>query len=742
MKQALRKTLAATVLTALVASAAIVGCGDSASDDVSTAGSYQMSKQDNGRVPPPGKNRLYFEKSPYLLQHAENPVDWYPWGEEAFAKARAEDKPIFLSIGYSTCHWCHVMEHESFEDEEVARHMNETFVCIKVDREERPDVDNIYMTVCQIMTGRGGWPLTILMTPDRVPFFAGTYFPKPAMLAMIPKVEEAWSNDRTTVLKYADQLQETLQGVMTGSSVDGAVLGTAELKAAYGQLASRYDPAMGGFGEAPKFPTPHNLLFLLRYWKRSGDATALQMVENTLEKMRLGGVYDHVGFGFHRYSTDERWFLPHFEKMLYDQGMLLMAYTEAYQATGNEAYRSTAEEIVTYVLRDMTDTQGGFYSAEDADSEGEEGKFYVWTEAELRQVLGDDSDFVIGRFGVTSDGNWQEEASGHRSGSNILYLEKPLSETAEAGGENVDADALRERWESARVRLFAEREKRIHPYKDDKILTDWNGLMVAALAMASRAFGEPSYAESAAKAADFVMTRMVDPGGGLYHRYRDGEAAITSMVDDYVFFVWGLLELYETTFDTDYLAKALHYNEYLIEHFWDDGAGGFFLTSDSGEKLIVRPKDVYDGAIPSGNSAAMLNLLRLSRITARTQYGERANDVGRAFRDQVARGASAFTMMMSAVDFAVGPSFEIVVAGHTDREDSRRMVAEINRHYIPNKVVVFRPEEKPAPLVKLVPYTKSQSAVNGKATAYVCRNFACELPTTDINKMLELLNEQ
>jgi uncharacterized protein YyaL (SSP411 family) len=736
----LRKTAAAMALTALLANAGAAGCGDSEPDDGSTAGSTQMSKKDIDRTPPAGKNRLYFEKSPYLLQHAENPVDWYPWGEEAFAKARAEDKPIFLSIGYSTCHWCHVMEHESFEDAQVAELMNSAFVCIKVDREERPDIDSIYMMVCQMMTGRGGWPLTVLMTPDRIPFFAGTYYPKQAMMAMIPQVEQAWLNDRATVMEHADRLQETLQGITFGSPEDSVALGTDELKSAYGQLAERYDPAKGGFGEAPKFPTPHNLLFLLRYWKRTGEASALQMVENTLENMRRGGIYDHVGFGFHRYSTDDRWFVPHFEKMLYDQAMILMAYTETYQATRNESYRTTAKEIATYVMRDMTDSGGGFYSAEDADSEGEEGKYYVWSVDELGALLGDDADFVVETFGAQTQGNWQEEGSGHRSGSNILYLQKPLTEVAGALGKN--EDSINQRWEAARERLFEEREKRIHPYKDDKILTDWNGLMIAALAKASRTFDEPAYAQAAAQAAQFVMEKMKAPGGGLYHRSREGESAITSMVDDYSFFVWGLLELYQTTFETDYLEKALYYNDYLIEHFWDETAGGFFFTSDSGEELIVRSKDVYDGAIPSGNSASMLNLLRLSRITARTQYGDRARDLGTAFREQIGRGASAFTMMMSAVDFAVGPSFEIVVAGHAGRDDSRRMVGEINRRYIPNKVVVFRPEDEPGPLVALAPYTKSQKAVGGEATAYVCRNFACELPTSDVDKMLQLLNER
>ena len=697
-----------------------------------------MTSAKSDRVPPPGRNRLVFEKSPYLLQHAENPVDWYPWGEEAFAKARAEDKPIFLSIGYSTCHWCHVMEHESFEDADVAALLNDAFVCIKVDREERPDIDNIYMTVCQMMTQRGGWPLTILMTPDRKPFYSATYIPKQALMSMIPQVKQVWSNDRGQIDGFTAQIMEGLQRMSAGAA--GAGLSREVVQTAYDQLSDRFDPTDGGFGTAPKFPTPHNLMFLLRYWKRTGDKKALEMVETTLERMRWGGVYDHVGFGFHRYSTDRKWFVPHFEKMLYDQAMLIMAYTEAYQATGKEEYQRTTEEIITYVLRDMTDPKGGFYSAEDADSEGEEGRFYVWTEAELRELLGDQADWVMGVFGVESGGNWQEEATRHRSGSNILYLKHDWSELARERGES--EDDLRGRWETIRQRLFEIRENRIHPYKDDKILTDWNGLMIAALAKAARAFDKKEYGDAAKRAANFVVTQMKDPDGGLYHRYREGEASITSMVDDYAFLVWGLLELYETTFDIDYLKKAVYYNDYLAEHFWDDASGGYFFTSDEGEILIVRSKEVYDGAVPSGNSVAMLDLIRLSRITANTSYEERANEVGRAFQEQVSRGASAYTMMMSAVDFIEGPSFEIVIAGHAEKSDTKRMKAELDRRFIPSKVVVFRPEGGAEALVEIAPYTKSQSALGGDATAYVCRNHACDLPTTDVDKMLDLLGER
>jgi uncharacterized protein YyaL (SSP411 family) len=737
MKQPIRKIASTLAVMGLIA-AATIGCGDSTSDNGSPEGSTKLSQSASDRLPPDGKNRLYFEKSPYLLQHAENPVDWYPWGEAAFAKAREEDKPVFLSIGYSTCHWCHVMEHESFEDEEVAARLNEAFVCIKVDREERPDIDDIYMTVCQMMTQRGGWPLTIVMTPDKKPFFAATYIPKPALLNMIPQVKEVWAKDRDQVDQFTGRIMEALE--KSSSLEAGADPTLDDIRSAFEQLSKQFDRVNGGFGGAPKFPTPHNLMFLLRYWKRTGDRHALTMVETTLEHMRRGGVYDHVGFGFHRYSTDERWFLPHFEKMLYDQAMLVMACAEAYQATGNEAYRRTAEEVITYVLRDMTDRSGGFYSAEDADSEGEEGKFYVWTEQELRDVLGADADFVIDVFGVQKGGNWREEATGHSSGTNILFLGRPLEEVARERDESED-DLLR-RWEPIRALLFEIRENRIHPHKDDKILTDWNGLMIAALAKASQAFQKPEYADAAGRAAEFIMEQLESPGGGLYHRYRDGQSSITSMVDDYAFFAWGLLELYGTTYNVGYLERAIHYNDYLVKHFWDDETGGLFFTSDAGEKLIVRSKTVYDGAVPSGNSVAMLNLIRLARLTAKTEYEERAREVGRAFYAQVARMSSAHSMMMSAVDFVVGPSFEVVISGHAGRDDTRRMAAELSRRFIPSKVVVFRPEEESEAVVAIAPYTKSQSAVNGDATAYVCRNYACELPTTDIDKMLELLGER
>jgi len=697
-----------------------------------------MNERTSGRIPPAGKNRLFFEKSPYLLQHADNPVDWYPWGEDAFGRARREDKPIFLSIGYSTCHWCHVMEHESFEDDDVAALMNRAFVCVKVDREERPDVDNIYMTVCQLTTGSGGWPLTIIMSPAGEPFFAATYIPRYGMMRLIPQVEEAWKNDRGTILEDATRLREFVRESVARER--GEALNEEDLHRTFRQLADRYDASYGGFGDAPKFPTPHNIMFLLRYWKRTGDAGALAMVEQTLERMRRGGIYDHVGFGFHRYSTDQRWLVPHFEKMLYDQALLVLAYTEAFQATGNETYRRTAEEIITYVLRDLSHESGGFFTAEDADSEGEEGKFYLWTAPEIRALLGpDDAQFVFDLCGAEESGNWTEQSSGRRPGTNILHLAKPIAECAVACG--LDENATRERWESIRVRLFDARVRRVRPHRDDKVLADWNGLMIAALARAASAFGEPRYADRARAAAEFVLKRMAQEDGGVLHRYREGEASISGMVDDYAFMVWGLLELYQTTFEVTHLRSAVALADYTIAHFCDAASGGLFFTSDRGEELLVRSQAAYDGAVPSGNSVFMMNLFRLAHLTARTDYEERGRDIGRAFQDQASRMPVAFTFMMSALDFALGPTFEIVIVGERSGEGTRRMISELGRRFLPRAVVVLKRPGEARQLAEIAPYTGPHAAIDGRATAFVCRGHACELPTTDVARMLDLIGE-
>jgi len=689
-------------------------------------------------------NRLKLEKSPYLLQHAENPVDWYAWGPEAFEKARKENKPIFLSIGYSTCHWCHVMAHESFEDPEVARLMNEVFVCIKVDREERQDIDNIYMRVCQMMTGSGGWPLTVLMTPDKKPFFAGTYIPRESqhgrlgMLDLIPRIKEVWDTQHEEIIKSADQITEKLNMIAQSSS--GSELNKSTLKTAYEQLNGRYSEQYGGFGDAPKFPSPQNLLFLLRYWQDTNDEKALRMVVKTLQSMQNGGIYDHIGFGFHRYSTDSHWLVPHFEKMLYDQAMLAMAYIETYQATGIEEFEETAKEVFTYILRDMTDQKGGFYSAEDADSEGVEGKFYVWTEDEIRLALkGDEADLIINVYSIDKTGNFRDEVSGENTGANILHLDKSLTEVAFKNKESVDG--LKERVEVARQKLFDIRNKRIHPHKDDKILTDWNGLMIAALAKGAQAFDEPKYAEAAKRAADFILTGMRREDGRILHRYRDGHTAILANADDYAFLIWGLLELYETVFDVDYLQAALDLNSEMIKYFWDEQDGGFYFTADDAEELIVRQKEIYDGAIPSGNSVAVSNLFRLARITANTDFEDKANKIMLAFSKDVESAPSGYTQMMIALGFGIGPSYEIVIVGNPEAEDTKEMLASLGKHFIPYKVVLLkRDDQETADITSIAEYTEYHSSFEGKATAYVCLDFACKMPVTNTEEMLKLLN--
>jgi len=688
-------------------------------------------------------NRLIKETSPYLLQHAQNPVDWYPWGPEAFEKAQRENKPIFLSIGYSTCHWCHVMAHESFEHSEVARLMNEVFVSIKVDREERPDLDSIYMTLCQMMTGSGGWPLTIILTPDKKPFFAATYIPRESrfgltgMLELISQIKALWATQQEEVRGASNQIIAALQQMSQDASDEE--LDKSALELAYEQLAQRFDEQHGGFGNAPKFATPHNLFFLLRYWKRTDDKRALEMVEKTLQTMRRGGIYDHLGFGFHRYSTDSEWLVPHFEKMLYDRAMLAMAYTEAYQATGKEEYERTAREIFAYVLRDMTAPEGGFYSAEDADSEGEEGKFYLWTQKEIQQVLESEEQGLVARvFNIEQNGNFLEQATGKKPGKNILHQGTSLGELASS--LNLSQQDLQRRLDPILRKLLACRENRIHPLKDDKILTDWNGLMIAALAKGAQAFDEPRYAEAAQCAANFVLMNMRQPDGRLLHRYRDGQAGITATLDDYASLIWGLIELYEAVFDVGYLKAAIELNNAMLKHFWDHENGGFYLTPDDGEGLFIREKEIYDSAIPSGNSVAMLNLLRLGRMTANVGLEEKAAVVGRAFSRNVRQLPSAYTQLMVGVDFVVGPSYEVVVAGNSEAADTKAMLAALMRRFLPNKVVLLNPSEQESPEIgQLAEFTRYQTSIGSKATAYVCLNYSCRLPTTDIKKMLELL---
>ncbi|HET9940967.1 MAG TPA: thioredoxin domain-containing protein [Candidatus Eisenbacteria bacterium] len=679
----------------------------------------------------PARNRLAREKSPYLLQHAGNPVDWYPWGEEAFAKAAGEEKPIFLSIGYSTCHWCHVMERESFETEEIGRILNEHFVAIKVDREERPDVDHIYMTVCQALTGSGGWPLTVFLTPAREPFFAGTYFPpetrfgRPGLRELLYQIVGAWESQRDQILTVATQIVDAIRPNFAAHP--GERLDEKTMRAAFEDLAARYDAEQGGFGTAPKFPTPHQLTFLLRYWNRTQDGRALAMVEGTLQAMRRGGIYDQVGFGFHRYATDREWRVPHFEKMLYDQALLLDAYVEAYQATGQSLYAGVAGEIVTYLGRRLMSPEGAFYSAEDADSEGEEGKFYVWTRDEIDRVLGAERGALYARaYGIEKDGNWVDEAHGTRPGTNIPYLDRDPAALAEELASDPAALALE--LDGCRAALEEARERRPRPHRDDKILTAWNGLMAASLAKAARALDRPAYAAMAGRALEFVKARLVRGDGRLLARYRDGEAAHAGYLDDYAFVLRARLELFEATSDPAHLEEAVALAREMDRLFWDTAEGGYFFTGQDAEPLLARTKESYDGAIPSGNSVAASALLRLSRMTG-DPWGETR---GRAVLDAFAGSASSHptghACLLGAVDLALGPAQEIVIAGAARDAETEAMVREVGRRFLPRAVLLRAAPETISDLRRWVPALASFPPIEKSGTAYLCEGYHCLAP--------------
>ena len=677
-------------------------------------------------------NRLANESSPYLLKHAANPVDWHPWDEEAFALAKEQDKPVFLSIGYSTCHWCNVMEEESFSDPRVAALINEVFVPVKVDREERPDIDQIYMTACQLLSPSCGWPLTLFLTPDTKPFYAATYIPKEnrfgrlGLLELIPRVKQLWREERQQVVKSAESINAAI--ISSTINLPGAELDASQLDAAFKAYTANYDTQFGGFGQATKFPSANILMYLLRYWKRTDNKQALAMVEQTLNAMRLGGIFDQLGFGFHRYSTDRMWRLPHFEKMLYDQALLTNSYIEAYQATRKEEYALTATKIIDYILTVMTSPEGGFYSAESADSDGEEGKFYLWQAEETKRILGKkEASLAESVFHIEKYGNYDDSITGEKTGRNILYLAE----------DPKPADIF----EAARRKMLEARNLRPRPDRDDKILTDWNGLMIGALAKAAKALDQPSYGKAAQRAAHFILDNLRSKDGKLLHRWRLGKAGLPGNAADYAFLAWGLLELYEWDFDVRWLAAAHSLTNMLIEDFWDRKLGGFYLTSAQENSFLPRIKEINDSTLPSSNSLAMHNLIRLSRLTGDHVFAEKAAKISSVFSSKVHDFAAAYPVLLSSLDFALAPSREVVIVGNPGAADTGNMVRALRQKYYPNTVVLFKPANEESPsIIKHAGFVEFMGAVNNQATAYVCTNFNCNFPTTDPVKMLENLN--
>jgi len=672
-------------------------------------------------------NKLINEKSPYLLQHAYNPVNWNPWGEKAFARAKEEDKPIFLSIGYSTCHWCHVMEKESFENNEVAAILNRYFIAIKVDREERPDVDSIYMSVCQALTCSGGWPLTIFMTSDKKPFYAGTYFPRESMRGMpgikdvLISIAEQWNENKENIIESSKKIVEHIKNIDV--FVKPGEIGEDEIHNAYSSFESVFDKKYGGFGKSPKFPAPHNLQFLLRYWKNYNEPKALEIVETTLEAMYAGGIFDHIGFGFSRYSTDQKWLVPHFEKMLYDNALLAAVYIEAFEATGKKFYKEVADKILTYILRDMTSTEGAFYCAEDADSEGVEGKYYLLTLEEVSLVLGEESyKIYCEQYDITKSGNFE--------GRNIPNL------IGKQSSINID-EKLNLELEKMRGKLFEYREKRIHPYKDDKVLTSWNGLMIAALAYGGRIFQNKSYINAAEKAMNFILSKMINDKGRLMARCREGEIAHLGYLDDYAFTVHALIELYESTFNVAYLTKAIKLNENMLKLFNDENQGGLYLYGADGEELISRPKDVYDGAMPSGNSVATLNMLRLARLTANSKLEDEALGQFKAFASKVKTIESAHAYFMTALLYSTVPGKDIIICGEKNADGTKAMIKEINSTYMPFATVVLNTGDKR--FISINSELNEHKPILGKTTAYICENYTCREPIIDLEKFLEII---
>jgi uncharacterized protein YyaL (SSP411 family) len=683
-------------------------------------------------------NRLAQETSPYLLQHANNPVDWHPWGPEAIQRARREQKPIFLSIGYSACHWCHVMEHESFENPEIARLLNDNFVSIKVDREERPDLDHIYMSAVQSISGRGGWPMSVFLTPDLEPFFGGTYWPPTSRMGMpgfdrvLSAVMDAWTNRREETVEQAGRLAEHVRA-LSSFSPEPRELSPDLLRSAGAALERSFDHRHGGFGGAPKFPHPMDLKLLLRLWRRQPHEGVLQMVTHTLDKMAAGGIYDHLGGGFHRYSVDERWLVPHFEKMLYDNALLASCYLEAWQATQSERYLDVVRETLDYVLREMTDAAGGFYSTQDADSEGVEGKFYVWTPAEVQAVLGEKA---AGTFCYVYDVSEQGNFEGH----NILNLPKTLGQCAQL--LNRDPGDLQAELAASRAKLLAVRDQRVHPGLDDKVLVSWNGLMIEAFAQAAAALEDDRYRDAAVRAAEFLLTRMRQPGGRLLHSWRQGSARFEAYLDDYAALASALVTLYEATFDERWIDEAVSLADVLQAQFADAQGGGFFYTATDHEQLIARHKDVQDSSVPSGNALAATALVRLGKLCGRDDYLQSAQSTLRSFARLMQEYPTATGQMLVALDLWLGPTREIAILGDATASDTQHVLADLRRRYVPRKLVAFRFRSNGAHRsAHLEPLFAGKSTSSGEPVAYLCENFACQAPRVGRAEILAAWDE-
>jgi uncharacterized protein len=679
-------------------------------------------------------NRLANETSPYLLQHKDNPVDWYPWGEEALKRAREEDKPVLLSVGYSACHWCHVMERESFEDDETARMMNEHFVNIKVDREERPDIDSIYMAAVQAITRHGGWPMTVFLTPDGAPFYGGTYFPPipsrgmPSFQQLLLSVVDAFENRREEILESAESVRGYLQASTAAVMPKAESSGTGLLDSAAGVLLSQLDRRFGGFGGAPKFPQAMNLEVLLRHHHRTGEISALDGVELTCRQMANGGIYDQLGGGFSRYSVDGYWLVPHFEKMLYDNALLSRLYLETYQATGDAFYRRIAEETLDYVLRDMTSEEGGFYSAEDADSEGEEGKFYVWTPDELEAALDPDEASLAARY-------WDVSERGNFEGKNILHVARPPEAVADEFG--LSTEELWARIATIRAKLFAVREERVRPGRDEKVLAAWNGLMLRSFALAARVTGREDYREAAVKNATFIVEKLKEDGR-IHRSYKDGRARFNGYLEDYAMTADGLVALYEATFETRWLVEADALLEAVSELFWDEENRAFYDTPTDHEELVTRPRDVYDSAAPSGTSVATEVLLKLALFLDRADYRQRAEDVLEELAGGMEKLPGGFGRLLCALDFSASEPREVAVVGDPEAPDTKALLEAVYSGYLPNKVVAGRsPDDDEAG--GLIPLLAQRTAREGKATAYVCVHYSCQTPTTDPEELTRQL---